>query len=426
MLTPASFRFRHMRRSGTVYIAVLGTAIIVAVIGISSLHIARLEFKESTIVDNMSRARLAAKSGVDYVMAYLKTQNNWRTAYTSGTTNQLSTLLNLLPAGESFAFQLVDSDGDLDDDESDPVTLRLLGHAGDATHVIEVTLAPTGQGLTCLTASVHAQGNLEINETLTTDQSASSNANIVIAGSKSIQGNAQAVGSVTGTVSGTRTNGMNPALEMPEPDTVFDFYTSVATPIFYSQLPSGKIEEVVISAANNPYGSGITNAQGVYVIDCLGNKVTIIDSRIQATLVFLNASTIEVEKSIYWTAFANNYPALLVDGKLHFKWTGNTGLSESILGVNYNPSHTPYEGASDTVNDDNYPGLISGLVYASSDLDVTEPCNLAGVLVVGGRIKFDKQLTMDYKTNYFQNAPPGFTNDDEVEILPGTWKQAAY
>jgi hypothetical protein len=426
MLTPASFRLRHYRRTGTVYIAVLGTAIIVAVIGIASLHIARLEFKESTIVDNMARARLAAKSGVDYVLAYLKTQNNWRTVYTSGTTNQLSTLLNLLPDGESFAFQLVDSDGDLDDDESDPVTLRLLGHAGDATHVIEVTLAPKGQGLTCLSASVHAQGDLEINETLTTDQSASSNQNIVIAGSKSIQGNAQAVGNITGTVSGTRTGSMNPALEMPEPDTVFDFYASVGTPIFYSQLPSGKIEKVVISAANNPYGSMINNSQGVYVIDCQGNKVTIIDSRIQATLVFLNASTIDVEKSVHWTAFANNYPALLVDGNLHLKWTGNVGLSESILGVNYNPSHTPYEGASDSLNDDSYPGLISGLVYVSGDVDVTEQCNLAGVLVVGGKVTIGNQLTMDYKTSYFQNAPPGFTNDDEVEILPGTWKQAAY
>lgn len=117
---------------------------------------------------------------------------------------------------------------------------------------------------------------------------------------------------------------------------------------------------------------------------------------------------------------------MLVDGKLHLKWTAHQALSESSLNVNFNPSHTPYQGSSNGTKTDSYPGIISGLIYASGDVDITEQCNLAGVLIAGGKIKVDKNTTMDYKSLYLYNAPPGFTDGSKVEILPGTWKQVSY
>jgi hypothetical protein len=414
------------RRKGTVYLAVVGTAIIVGVIGIASIHVARVELREAAMLDDIARARLAARSGVEYALAGLDAVNNWRSQYESGTNVEMSSLLNLLTGGQSFEFELIDEDGDLDDDDSDPVTLRSVGRAGDARHVIEVTLTPSGEGLSCLTASVHADEDVEIKETFTTDQAVSSNRNIKCDSGGAIQGSAQAAGTISGSVSGTRTPGMTPDLELPEPDSVFDYYVEVGTPIYYGQLPGGKIEKVVLSANNNPFGTRATNPQGVYVINCYGNKVNIIDSRIQATLVFLNASTIEVEKCIHWAAFANNYPAVLVEGRLHLKWTAQQNLSESSLNVNFNPGHTPYENSSDNANDDTYPGMISGIVYATNDIHITEQCRLTGVLVTNGKCRVDKNTSMDYKSLYFQNPPPGFMSGDKVEILPGTWRQTAY
>lgn len=241
--------------------AVLGVSIIVAVIGIASIHVARIEVREASILSSMSRAQLAARSGMEYVLAHLDATTNWRSTYSSGNTNQLSTVINLLTGDQSFEFQLVDPDGDLDDDESDTVTLRSIGKDTDAIHVAEVTLASTGEGLDCLTAAIHGDGSLDIKEGLTVNRAVSSNGNIKITG-PGVQGNAQAVGTITGTVSGNRTPGMNPPLEMPEADSVFDYYVDVGTPIYYGQLPGGKIEKVVLSASSNPY-NGVTNAFGI-------------------------------------------------------------------------------------------------------------------------------------------------------------------
>ncbi len=420
------------QRRGSVYVAVLGVALIVAVIGVSSVHVARVETRQAVALDEMARARLAAQSGVECVLAKIKNDSNWRQTYGNGNTNLVSNLAGALAlAGsspESFDFTLTDTDGDLDDDDQDAVTVRCVGTAGNARHVIEVLLQPNGEGLTCLSASLHAAGDIVTTSAITTDQVVSSNSNIdATSSSGTITGNAQAVGIVSGNISGTPTSNMSPALEMPDTASVFDYYIANGTPIAYSQLSGGKIDKVVLSSGNNPYGSQVTNSQGIYVIDCQGNKVSILDSRIQATLVFLNAtSNIEIEKSILWQPAIANFPALLVQGTVHMKWKQNIALDEASLGVNFNPSHTPYLSASDSDLTDTYPGLISGIVYMTGNLEITDQAKVEGTMVVGGAVQTTSPLTLLYKSTYFTNPPPGFASGTEMELAPGTWKQVAY
>ncbi|MDZ4659278.1 MAG: hypothetical protein SH868_17025 [Bythopirellula sp.] len=418
--------------NGSVYVAVLGVALIVAVIGVSSVHVARVETRQAVALDEMSRARLTAQSGVECVLAKIKSDLNWRDTYEHGVSNLIDYLSNPISvsgsSSVSFEFTLSDNDGDLSDDDQDAVIVHCVGTAGKARHVIEVLLQPTGEGLTCLSASLHAGGNIVYEGNVNTNQTVSSNGNIEpFGGGAAIIGNAQAVGSISGSISGTSQPGMNPPLEMPDTSSVFEYYIANGTPITYSQLPAGRIEQVVLSASNNPYGTQVVNPQGIYVIDCQGNQVTVRNSRIQATLVFLNANAgVQLSNSILWQPAIANFPALLVQGNVSMNWQHSIELSEPSLGINFNPSHTPYQSVSDADLTDRYPGLITGIVYMTGEWITDGQTKIQGTVVVGSNVDTALTVNLTYQSSFFMNAPPGFTAGTEMELAPGTWKQVAY
>lgn len=420
------FELGRQSRRGSVYIAVLGVSMIVAVIGIASLHVARLEVLEATALDDMAKARLAARSGIECALAKLKADSSWRTTHASGVAGVLTGLSDLAGTG-SNSYTLVDSDGNLNDNQDDTVTLRSIGTAGNARHVIEVMLAPTGEGLGCLSAAMHADEDIDVDAVLTTNQTISANGSIDSTGG-TINGNAQAPGGVTGPVSGTRNSSMTP-LEMPDSTGVFEYYMTMGTPIAYGSLSGGVIERVVLSATHNPYGGGITNPQGIYVIDCQGGNVTIRNCRIVATLVLLNVgSYVQLNNSVNWEPYVANFPAMMVQGSLNLGCTQQQALSEATNTTNFNPSHTPYQSQSDNAfNDgDTYPSTITGLIYNTGYLWVTNQASVTGTVVSGRSVYVDYNSSFNYKSLFISNPPPGFTAGNQVKVVPGTWKQASY
>jgi hypothetical protein len=414
-------------RRGSVYVAVLGVSIIVAVIGIASVHVARIEVREATALDDMAKARLAARSGVECALAKLEADSLWRTTHTSGVANVLAGLSDLLGTG-SNSYSLVDSDGNLNDNTDDTVTLRSVGTAGNARHVIEVMLAPTGEGLGCLSAAMHTNEDIDVDATLTTNQTISANGQIN-ASDGSINGNAQAAGIITGSVSGSRTSNMTPTLDMPDSTGVFEYYMTMGTPISYGSLSGGVIERVVLSATNNPYGTGATNSQGIYIIDCQGGSVTIRNCRIVGTLVFRNVgANVQLTNSVNWEPYVANFPSMMVEGSLILSSPQNQALSEVSNTTNFNPSHTPYLSLSDSSysDGDSYPCTITGLIYNTGYLSVTNQVLVNGATVSARTVYVTSSSTFNYKSIFFTNPPPGFTAGDQVEVVPGTWKQASY
>lgn len=417
-------------RNGTIYVAVLGVALIVAVTGIAAMQVARFELREAVAVDEIARGQLAAESGIEYAISVINSNSTWRSDYVSGVATTLTDARNILPGTGRFAFTFTDKDGDLADEVQDSVTLRSVGTAGGAVGVVEVLLQPSGIGLDCLSSSLHSQGQITVNlTTLTTDQLISANDNID-ASTGTIQGQAAATGTVVGTVTETPISmNVSPAWEMPDSDTVFEYYIANGTNIALSSLAAGNaIERVVLSAANNPFGLGATNLQGIYVIDCQGASVTIKDCRIDGTLVLLNsgAGTI-VKDTILWQPAVGNFPALLVQGSLTMDWNANQTLRELYLGVNLNPAGTPYNDVEDSDVVDEYAGGIQGLVYVTGDLLVqNQPAAVDGVIVMGGATVADSSLTLQYDSTFYNNPPPGFAAGSDMEIVPGSWKRVAY
>ena len=413
---------RHRR--GTIYIAVMGVTIIVAAIGLSIVQVARLQLRSVQGTHDLKYARELAQSGVEFGLGRIDLDPAWRTTYTSGT--EISPVINV--GSGTMTFKLIDeTDGDMANNDLDPVRVYGIGRVGSAVYVESALLEPAGAGLTCLEASFHTSGQLSFDDAVwTTDQFVSTNlstANAIMqVGTGILNGNAEAVGTIQNpSVTGTQTEGITPR-QMPV-SSAFDYYIANGTAIDINDLPGGVLEKVVLSPGNNPYGSGITNPQGIYVIDCNNQFIRISMVRLVGTLVLLNPGVnSELADDQHWESAISNSPVLMVDGNIRFNWTSENTLRESVATVNYNPSHTPYQDQSDADTTDEYPGVIKGLIYVSGNLDIQHQCVIDGVVVTGAVVaQGDMDLTFD--PVFLANPPPGFRNGDVVTISPGTWRR---
>src|SRR3954453_23118788 len=79
-------RLRHKRlRTGGIYIAVLGTAMIVALLGMSALIGQRLQNRMIVASGDIRQAQLNANTGVELGLLAMKQDTNWRSTYSNET-----------------------------------------------------------------------------------------------------------------------------------------------------------------------------------------------------------------------------------------------------------------------------------------------------------------------------------------------------
>jgi len=411
-------------RRGSIYVAVLGTAMIVSMIALAAIHVSRGEVARLSGAQQVASAEFLAQSAIELALARIANDPTWRSTYTSGVE---------VPAGASWLtlgdgaikFYLVDDDGDLTDDAKDAVTLYGMGRRGEATSVASVRLQPGGAALNCLDAAIHAGAGVSmVGGALNCNQMVSANGSVTTL-TGAFATDVWSTGLITGAVTGTPYPLQTPAREMPDPNTLFDYYIANGTAISISSVPGDTIKKVVLSATNNPYGP--TNSQGIYFIDTEGHALTIQECRIAATLVIISPNdTTKIDRTIFWEPAANSLPSLLVNGAVEMKWSGGTSLSEASLGANFNPPGSPYLGATDNDTSDSYPGVIRGLVYVSGNLIINNTCTLEGCVVAGGSIApSSTTVNMTYRPVNRNNPPPGFAGGNGVRIVPGTWRRNA-
>lgn len=415
----------HQRR-GSLYISVMGVTLIVSMIGFSAITIARVHLRRSQNSTDMVEAQKLAFSSVEYAVLSINNDPSWRTTFT----NNIESPSTPIPLGNgTITFKLVDSDGNLADNTTDAVRLIGIGRVGEVEYAESVLLVPTGNGLTCLETALHCNGDVTLGFTvdLTTNQIISSNGSVGTGFLANLVGSAEAVGSISGSISGSSTTGITPRT-MPGTD-VFDYYKLNGTWIDINSLPvdgssNPLIEKVVLSPVSNPFGSG-TNLEGIYVIDCAGANIRIQNCRIEGTLVLINPGTSAgIRNSIYWESAVKNYPALLVEGNIEFRTT-TAVLSESTLTTNFNPVGTPYETVSDSDTTDDYPSVIKGLVYVSGELEL--PADSLDTKVEGciicNTIKESSDFIVNYYNTYRDYPPPGFAQGPAMAIVPGSHRR---
>ena len=123
---------------GSAYIMVLGAAMIISVIGLSSLLLVRVQSRHTGWSTDVGQARLGALSAIQIGLLQVASDPDWRTTRSSGT------WWNDMPIGNgSASLSGIDPiDGDLANDPQDPLVLTATGEHGQSRHMLSVTLDP--------------------------------------------------------------------------------------------------------------------------------------------------------------------------------------------------------------------------------------------------------------------------------------------
>jgi hypothetical protein len=227
------YKTRNARRGG-VYLAVLGTSLIVVLLALSALALQRIQNRMLTTSADIRQAQLNAEAAIELGLLAMKQDTNWRTTYTNGHwfTNRSLTLGTCSLDGTDPV------DSDLADNTTDPVVLTGIGDSGTSEQRVQVTIDPLGQPLSCLRSAI-AVGHAVTLSNSVLRASGPVAANSVSASSATIYGNVQGVTVTGSTYSGTSTQVSSSQLpKMPTWSTVFDYYKTNGSQIDPSKLPT--------------------------------------------------------------------------------------------------------------------------------------------------------------------------------------------
>ena len=129
-------RVDRYRRRGFGYIAVLGIATIVSVIGLSALMTTRIELRAASQGEDAVTARLGASAAIELAVDTMAANANWRSTYSHDAWTSAFAVEDV-----AYSFKLVDEqDGDLANDRSQPVRLYGKATVGDAVRIYSVLL----------------------------------------------------------------------------------------------------------------------------------------------------------------------------------------------------------------------------------------------------------------------------------------------
>lgn len=408
-------------RTAAVYIAVLMSSLIVASIAMGAVTAAHYYARDLNYEGDHRLSQLAAVAALEWAVSDLNATTNWRTAHTNNRDTAVQQLGNA-----RFRYRLIDVDGDLADDSWDACDIIATASVGKATCAWRARLQPAGGIPNCLNYSLSANNNIELDPLAMwcSDGIIGTGGNVVVDSVASLTADCYYAGSVSGNIYGTL-NPMTADLEIPSVS-VLEHYAENAVPIAAAQIPSSMgrliINRQLLSSASNTI-SGSLSPDGVYVIDCENYPITISNSRLLCTLILENVgSNSKIAQSVFWEAAQANYPALLVDGDLELSMARNV-LNEATLGINLNPTGTPYRGTTDSSLTTVYPSQIRGLIYVSGRIvlsGIDSDNEVHGVLIGGEKILGSGDLFLSSRRLFSSNPPPGFRKYDKVRIAPGS------
>jgi hypothetical protein len=231
-----SFRrlVRPGKRRGGVYIAVLGAALVISLLGLSALVGQRIQNRLVTASADIRQAQLNANTAVELALLSMKQENNWRTARPHGNwfVNRPAT------AGTCTANVTDPIDSDLANNSTDPVTVLGIGYSGDAEQRLKATFDTFTTPISSLRSAIAVGDTIDLhNDTLRTQGLIS--ASTVSASSSQVYGNVEAI-TVSGSTYNSTTTQINAAKRptMPNWSSVFDYYRTNGTEIPYGSLPA--------------------------------------------------------------------------------------------------------------------------------------------------------------------------------------------
>jgi Carbohydrate binding domain len=246
----SEIRNRRVARTGSVYLAVMGTSLIVALLALSALALQRIQNRMLSTTADIRQAQLNAEAAIELGLLAMKQNTSWRTTYTSG-----HWIVNRgLSVGTCSLDGTDPVDSDLTNNTTDPVVLVGIGNCGTAEQRVQFTIDPQVPPLSCLRSGIAAGHAVTLTNSVLRSTGQVS-ANSVSASSSTIYGNVQAV-STTGTISGTSTSIASSQLPtMPTWTTVFDYYKTNGTQLDPTKLLTSTPNIATNTGVESPIGS---------------------------------------------------------------------------------------------------------------------------------------------------------------------------
>lgn len=396
----------HCRRQGAVYIIVLAVVVNVTVIGLTAIYLARVRLKDVYSNDELREARLLAYSAVEHAIGmmnnYTGGTGNWRNDYING---QEITPINF--SNGHMSFKLVDGDGDLADDPTDPLWIDGIGRVGDAIWV-ERAKARINQGLPLefLRTVIHSrrQFDIQLAQQLTVSGAPSSTDSELL-NNGTLVGDVEAL-SLSG--SGSITGNMTIPAEKKgvPPQSLYDWYLARATTLTFS----GNLQDIVLGPGVNEYDGSGANPDGMYYINTGGSNLDIQTMRLCGTLIVdVGAGTLNIY-NVSMEPYREDFPVLIVKGNMYQNTDGGL-LDESWENHNYNPVGAPYHAETDSDQSDTYSPGIRGLMHVIGDVELVQVANHYGVIVVDGRATINGLVNLVHDPDLMFNPPLGYTDD---------------
>lgn len=408
---PGTARIRH----GTVYLIVLASVALATTLGVAGVLVAQSQRRTAQARFDAALARANAMSAVEYGLQVAQNTAAWRASVPGD-----GVALNR--AGMKLT--ITDPvDGNITNSLAHAVTLTGEGTTGKSTQLVKVKLTPSAVPLDSLSSGVCVDGAISISGPggtmyVRADGGIHSNTSIS-SSSATVLAPVSSVGSITGTTYSAGSTTPAQARVMPTPANVLAMYAAMATSIPYASLSSGDFDTKLLSSGSNPWGS--TNSSGIYLINCSGNRIRIMNSRILGTLIIVNPrSDSSIKGPCLIESTSKDSPALIVIGSMEFG-LATADLAEPLL-VNFNPPGSPYRGQTNILTTDSYPSVIGGIVYVTGDVKISAATNFEGTLLIGGTLAVNAPLTVRHMPVI--TAPIGFGVGNGFTAGPTDWSQA--
>jgi hypothetical protein len=399
-----------MKKKGSIYALALSASLVLTavVLGISYQI---LQFRRTSRANTQTdQASVHAGLGIRHALHYTSVDANWRQNLNSG-----PWLQDIAVGDALYSVEGIDPvDGVLVNNDTDPVELTCTATVYGVTRTVQVN----AQSKPCdlLQYAVAAGSDVKISNNVHIHGDVTSNAKIDKSGSSTwIYGNAEAVDTIGDTSQITGTISPNSAAkDFPDESKIFAYYQAGATPIAFQPL----MQRILLSPTSNPFGP-LTNADGLYKINCANQKIVIKNCRIVGTLFLINPKDdSRIETSINWQLARPDYPALIIDGT-KFEIITDRDLEEEEIGfVDLNLPGEPGFGSVFTV----FPNEINGLIYCKGNLTLDKNIVINGIVIATGVLDIKDYSHCTADPALYSNPTIGFVHEYLVPV-PGTWRQ---
>lgn len=417
------------QRSGTIYITVMMTSLIVATFAIATSLVASRTQRDRFIQDEAFDLATAAESAIELALARIASDANWRGNHVSNQEYGPFTLGRC-----NVFYRLIDSSNNLAANTGKDITIIGIARQNNASYAVSVRAQANGSISTCLQNSVASANPLDLNNAnhWNTNQRFFFNGPVSLSGGSTITGDTLSAGAIVVNIPSQSRGSLTPfqtSITIPSISNLENIYRDLATAIPVTSLPlvngAREIKGRVISPNINPFGVN-TNSQGIYSIDCQGQNLSISNSRIIGTLLLLNTGdSSQIGANTIIEPSLPNYPSMIVKGKMGFS-TRFAPFTESSINSNLNPPLAPLGNLSNTSLTESYVPNIKGIVFISNDANLLSNYQLQidGIFIANRIVATSPgTLRVFYNDLPTTSPPPGFRSDSRMQPVSGTYRR---